>query len=736
MSTQCLLIAVHLPEARYHGSPEWPPSPFRLFQALLAGALTGRPRSHADSLTPAFRWLESLAPPTIATPPARRTRRSEFWVPNNDLDSVGGDPSRIAKLRTAKQVQPWLLGDSPFLYLWDIDEADRHFAYAIAEEAERLYQFGRGVDMAFASAEIVSAEVADERVANHNGAVHRPGGAPRQGVALRCPVGGSFESLCAREAAQRMRLTAGQLRQAGPPRFRTTAYDASPTHLLFDLTTGGADASSFRPVPHRSVAGLVEAIRERLAKLLVRGFDEELIERVITGRRSGPADTQQRLRILPLPSIGHIHADRAIRRVLLEVPCDCPIPAQEIQWAAGAVHLGIDEDGLLVDETQPQLVSASDEDMLDHYGAARHVPALEYRVWRTVTPAALPERAARRRIDPGRIRDRSEQKGASERASEEARAICAVRDALRHAGISESVLDVQVQREPFESRGARAERFAPGTRFNKERLWHVEMTLARPIGGPVAIGDGRFLGLGLMAPDRNAQSAVLVARLQKPGSVPVSDAPALLLAARRALMARSRNERREVPPLFSGHSRSGEMLGSGRHEHVFLAADDSDADGNIDRILVAAPWACDRSVDPARRRRQAVTFENTVTAMEVIRMGRLGVAKLGPFVAPPDGDRLIGPSRVWESETPYAPTRHARRNACPRDALVADLCEECRRRGLPAPDVEILRLESGPKGGSTHAWLRLTFAVAVKGPVLLGRNSHRGGGLFAVAAVE
>ena len=64
---------------------------------------------------------------------------------------------------------------------------------------------------------------------------------------------------------------------------------------------------------------------------------------------------------------------------------------------------------------------------------------------------------------------------------------------------------VQVQREPFESNGERVETFAEGTRFSKHRLWRVEIGLPGSISGPLVIGDGRFLGLGIMAPLRRAE---------------------------------------------------------------------------------------------------------------------------------------------------------------------------------------------------------------------------------------
>lgn len=72
--------------------------------------------------------------------------------------------------------------------------------------------------------------------------------------------------------------------------------------------------------------------------------------------------------------------------------------------------------------------------------------------------------------------------------------------ALGFAGIRAWAEQIRVQREPFEAKGERVEAFATGTRFAKERLWHVEITFSEAITGPLVIGDGRFLGLGLMAP--------------------------------------------------------------------------------------------------------------------------------------------------------------------------------------------------------------------------------------------
>jgi CRISPR-associated protein Csb2 len=210
--------------------------------------------------------------------------------------------------------------------------------------------------------------------------------------------------------------------------------------------------------------------------------------------------------------------------------------------------------------------------------------------------------------------------------------------------------------------------------------------------------------------------------------VAVGDRVDLLRAVRRALMALSRDDKGNVPPLFSGHELDGAPAGSGRHRHVFLACADLGRDGRIEQLIVAAPWACDRSGRPGRGER--AKFDRVAASLKAVRAGRLGVVPLRITSA---DQRLIGPARTWESHTDYRPCRHAGRSKDPIAPLLHDVTAECERRGLPRPEIELLDLSVGPKDG-VAARLRLKFAVAVSGPILLGRDSHQGGGLFEAVA--
>lgn len=509
----------------------------------------------------------------------------------------------------------------------------------------------------------------------------------------------------------------GHLTQAPPPRFRSVTYNAKPVRLLFDLISNSMKGSGFHPIPQRRATWLTGQVRDRLAHLLVHAFGKELVERIIIGRGATAEDKAKRVVITPLPSIGSEFADHALRRVMVTIPPNCPIPAREVEWAAGAIHLGVTEEGEIVDENQPQLVRASETGMLDHYGVGDKEG--KFRIWRTVTPVVLPLKRPKGRVSAG------------ERADHESRAAGAVLSSLRHAGVSTPVEAIHVQREPFEKKGMRVDGYEAPERFDPRRRYHVELTFAEPSAGPLLLGDGRFMGLGLFAPENRKSRDAFVFMLPPNTHFPLDDAEQLISAVRRALMALARDglkQGRSIPKLFSGHEADGGPSSTtGHHEHVFLAANDSNKDGYADQILVLAPWLCDREMKASRRLHRL--FEKVVGSLEWVSVPGLGRVHL---VNKPSGEKsneLFQAAMTWESASPYRTTRHAKRGreiVC----IEQDVRLECQRRGLPEPVVEVLDHQQGPKGGRPAARLRLRFTTAVHGPLLLGRGSHEGGGLF------
>lgn len=696
MSTDILVVRVFLHDARYHGRPEWPPAPGRLFQALIAGASS---LLESSDVGDAFRWLEARPAPVIAAPQQKPGLVNTLAVPNNDLDSKGGDPEALAGIRVMKHVTPRLLQEQvPFIYGWSVGD-DRCHADVIVRVAEGLYQFGRGPDMAYAAAGVVDASVFAQHLHDHRGTVHHPSGGS-SGTRLYCPTVGSFDSSQRRFEAQAKRfdVVGGQrvFVQAPKTLFRDVGYDCPSERLIFELRRCD-DLGKLASVPATQSQAFVVACRDAVVERLtgVPGSPSQAINQAIVGRRPGeqgglaPAD---RVRIIVLPSIGHEHTDPSIRRLLVDVPQSCGLDHRDVRWGFSGLEL-VDRGVILVE--------ASNRAMLAHY----QKPAT---VWSSVTPVALS--AGRRRIDPDLVSEQA--KGGVERDEEERSACAAVRQAFRQAGVRAQPISIEVQREPFAPRLPRAEEFAAPPRFSKHSLWHIRATFLDLVEGPLAIGNGRFLGLGLLAPAPK-ELRLFAWRFEQPAAdLPID---VITAALRRAIIARAQSEHgptRSLPPYITGHGKNGEPARDHRHLHFLL-------DRPRSRLLV---------VDPREAGDESL-LQRAALGLEFLHVTRQITLDLQAQDLSADEDVLLGPSHAWESLTWYQVDRHRRANDAAK-ASAEDLRVALTRAGLPRPNrVEAVETRSDSVRG-LEARLILHFDTPVAGPIMLGRSRHMGGGLF------
>lgn len=727
---QSLLVTVRFHDGRYHGRGDWPPSPARLFQALLAGSARG---AHVpDEVRQSLDWLERLPPPTIAAPPGKRGRAFTNFVPNNDLDAkLSGGPkadydSSVAATRVGKRIHPVLFSpDIPLLYCWPIGEDSEH-ASTLKSGFNRLYQLGWGLDMAWAEARVVNTDDAQERLQEHGGTVYVPsGGLTAGGTDMLCPRPGSSDSLRSRFEAMRDRFrlakTSGKpvrvFVQPPKPYLAKHSYAAPPERILFELREESERPGHYSYYRWRldRVAQLVEEVRDKAAECLREAIPDmaDLIERYLIGRGATDGDKSARVQIVPIPSIGHSEADMAVRRIAVQVPQSCKIPANDLRWAFSQVAL-VDDDGVVSKE----LLSGSSEDpVFKRYlrGALR---------WRSVTPLALPIKAGFRSRQGW---PRSGPIAGSYRLAEEDQAIPAVYKALRHASITAEVASVRVQREAFDRRGARAELFSSGTRFSRDVLWHVEITFKQTVMGPLLLGNGRYLGLGLLRPAEAPRG--IIAFAIESGLVGEPEAFLVTQAARRAMMARVQDAspRDPLPLYVSGHEADGGPASSERHGHLAVVTDLAH-----NRILFISPHKLQRNdVSWQEVRRDHRRTERALEGMEILRAGKAGRLVLSPTIIDEQDDPLFAPARIWESVTPYDVTRH-RRHADNKEALRLDVISELQRIGWPriAPtEIEISAIRCGQRGGLSGR-LQLVFPTAQAGPLLIGRTLHRGGGLF------
>lgn len=723
-----LVIYVRFHDGRYHGKGDWPPSPARVFQALVAGAGLSGPL--AESEREALRWLQTLQAPIVAAPRAWQPRRGVlFYMPNNDSDGIEGDPLKMAKIRTATKIfRPYLFATGiPFMYAWPLGQepADQQRAETICSLTLRLYQLGRGIDMAWAWGETRDEGELEDLLAGYPGQVFRPS---TNGCGRLLPTAfpGSLQSLEVRYEAYGKRfscLKEGKtvkvvFRQPPKPRFQLTPYQSPPSRQMYELRDP-VEADVFEFWPLERAHSLVVRLRDGAVARLKGAMPSRVadIDRVLVGRRpdgTNDCPPESRVRIIPLPSIGHMHADREIRRVLVETPPGCLLHPDDIHWAFSGLDV-INRDG---GEVLATLIRTDDDSFLGHYGAENDRASC---LWRTVTPAVLPDSARRRRIDP--VRKVLEAKSGSERWAEQERAAAAVGQALRHVSIREGIHAIRVQRDPFEANGRRVEDFAEETRFEKHRLWHVEIEFSARVQGPLAIGDGRFLGLGIMAPVTQARGVYAFA--VESGLMGSPNPEGLARAMRRAVMARVQEQiQGPLPKYFSGHEADGSPARGARSSHLAFAFDPARS-----RLLVIAPHVLDRRSPNHDEAASLAILDRALEGLRELRAGEAGVLSLGAAIVLVEQDPLFAPAREWSTLTRYRVTRHVRA-ADARQALASDIQAQLRVREFPEAEVTPIQCE-GIAGRGLEGAATLKFKVAVTGPILVGRNRFLGGGMFA-----
>jgi CRISPR-associated protein Csb2 len=489
-------IDVTLFHPRWHGTGDWPPSWFRLFQGLLAGASGARWVAEDDSAQrdTVFQWLETLAPPVILAPRKHQLSAITTYVPNNDLDAIGNDVLRVAELRVPKREAPVeLVGSSTFTYAWR-RSGDEALPLLLFDIVNRLHTFGKGVDPAFASVRVIDDDEFDRLCAESDRVVHRPaepGAQHREQSGLPCPIPGSLKSLQVRYKATTSRFISeakGLIYFRQPPKALSSyvPYDVEDRVLMFDLASNEPESTSLIPVRPESAISVVTAVRDLLLARLGTAYRTTLdLDRFIAGRGATAQDVDRRLKIIPLPSIGPEHADGAIRRVAVVLPANAPIAEDDVRWALSGQTLVSPESALFGKSwlLDPRLVESRDRGMLRHYGYGKLRDRSNE--WESVTPVVLP--LVRRR---GRL-------SGSERLVQEREAAQAFRTALRHAGVNTAPTAISIRREPFAARVPSAERFEGG-RFEARRLYHVRASFASDLEGLLTIGDGRWLGLGLL----------------------------------------------------------------------------------------------------------------------------------------------------------------------------------------------------------------------------------------------
>jgi CRISPR-associated protein Csb2 len=319
---------------------------------------------------------------------------------------------------------------------------------------------------------------------------------------MRIPTKGSLKSLQLNYAQYLGRFASEESTEleSGGALYALQSYHIGTPrpHAVFKLVApNGEDPARY---PHAKLMHIAAMTRSLAIKLcLAAGDDPEFVSRFVRGKNEPPRDDHKQISYVPLPSIGHEHADALIRNVMLVAPIGMD---QELARVVRAI------DGRV-------LISERDEGE-DSYEAESVVPP-NYRaelqsfkppkdrfiakcylgsscVWETVTPMILDEHA--KKVDR-----KNEETGKIEKVWNHDELIC---KALKRAGI-ETPCRFTWQSIPFLKNCLSAHRYdrekRPTGYYRPKRLdgktaVHVRITFDHPVPGPITLGAGRHCGLG------------------------------------------------------------------------------------------------------------------------------------------------------------------------------------------------------------------------------------------------
>lgn len=519
-----LVLTVRFLDDRYHGlldrrgPVEWPPSPFRLFQALVAGVgrrgelVFGDDVPSNTNFTPigqSLGWLQkhsTTRPPIIVAPKHKVGQMITRFVPNNDGDKKFDRQERL----TAKPTIPTLFLLEPnqkpeVHYVWDIAGKPDCPVNNIEKAARSLTALGWGIDMAFADARLAS----QDELQKLQGVRWYPkssGGAFED--TLRVPTYHSELGDCTLCDLRHCHSTAMNRIEHGKPLktvdkpkvydrvlYTSTERPIARPWRVFKLLDPNEDPARY---PHAKLVHIAGMVRHLAIKAMIdAGKDADFVNRFVRGKRDPSAGGEHKqMSYVPLPSIGHEHADGIIRNVMLVAPVGME---RELSYLAERI------DGQALKPEGEFEECESDSSPTNTYRAELRLfkpPSGKFIaerylgtsvVWHSVTPVILDGHNKKSKTDkPEAI------------AWETEKLIC---KALTRAGI-ETPCEFTWQSIPFLKNTLSAHKYdRDGRHTGYHRpshlkdltAVHVRINFEHPVPGPLTLGAGRHCGFGLMA---------------------------------------------------------------------------------------------------------------------------------------------------------------------------------------------------------------------------------------------
>lgn len=478
------------------GKPEWPPSPLRLFQSLVAAASARwRGSLPTDPAPVALRWLERQTPVIVAD--GIQTERTPYrmYVPHNAGDLMtsawerGDTDASMAKHRVDKDVRPTrLIVEKDELgtihYLYEIDDPSQFNALetTLTAAAHSITHLGWGIDMVIGEASVVD----DQTAAALPGERWLPasGGSTR----LRTPCAGTFDGLTRKHEAFIDRLGPDGFKPVPPlSEFAVKGYRSSSEtlprpHVVFQLFNTDETRFSYPQEKLIHIAGMVRhlAIESMKASPPV-GVSKDWVENYVAGHPKPGEVNHRQFSYIALPSIGHFHTDPSVRRIMIAAPIGDDRLLNHLAMALSGQQLEP------TDRTRfpnpPTLVwikgGRSESDKVANLYTDRTD------TWASFTPVILP--------------------GHDDHKPEKTRRL--IEKALQQSGIDQpcefewsafSHFPKSLTAHKYDRHKRLTGYIRPDHLLNLTAV-HLRLKFEHPVSGPLAIGAGRHCGLGIFA---------------------------------------------------------------------------------------------------------------------------------------------------------------------------------------------------------------------------------------------
>jgi len=489
---------------------DWPPSPGRLHQALMAVALG----NHADSepavkgLLDSLRWLERLRPPDIVASTlvdGSRTRPRVAIPQNSPKGSALFENSTL--LAPTQRATPVTDDNLAVQYRWSLDDSSTLqeaplYLPILEGMTAGLGYLGRAEDRVEVEVSIAD-DLATAALTSCSDCWHPT---VEQGDSdLWVTRAGTTAALLARHAASvapRERKPAAQRHLHQQPYSRDSLAPRLPVSVaVFQLFSVDDDPDSPPLACDPEGAGRWRAVLRDVAIDVAKDESQwespELALELVSGHPAGKTSrtNQPHLAFVPLPSFNATGtADGRVRRIAL-VGYALPGVANQAKEIYETIATLLDGQKVDLGNVPARLRRASGKHSQDKIWSQL---VRSGRIWHSLTPVALVRGFKVPKFAPDGARQLSSNERYRLKLAEWSNLL---RDSLRHVALPEPLVtacEITLTASPLLSRTERAERYRPPG--EKAVLTHVRLEFSEPIRGPLLIGDRRYFGFGLFAP--------------------------------------------------------------------------------------------------------------------------------------------------------------------------------------------------------------------------------------------